>query len=205
MTRRAERDAAYAEFVSARQGHFRRVAYALCGDWDRAEDLLQVALVKLYLAWPRVRRTGSEDAYLRRIERTTRILAKEGIWVLLDFHQDLYHERFQGEGAPTWAVQDDGLPAEPQLGFPANYFVMPGLNRAFDNFWANSPGPGGVGLQDRYAAAWAHVAAYFSGTRRCSVSTCSTSRGPAPAGRRAPTRSAARSSTRGCRRSASVA
>ena len=38
--------------------------------------------------------------------------------MLLDFHQDLFHERFQGEGAPDWAVQDDGLPAEPQLGFP---------------------------------------------------------------------------------------
>ena len=122
--------------------------------------------VRLGLIWAAVEPQPGvyDDAYLGRIERTTRILAKEGIWVLLDFHQDLYHERFQGEGAPTWAVQDDGLPAEPQLGFPANYFVMPGLNRAFDNFWANSPGPGGVGLQERYAAAWAHVAAYFSKT-----------------------------------------
>ena len=29
----------------------------------------------------------------------------------------------------------------------------------------NSPGPGGVGLQDRYAAAWAHVARRFAGNR----------------------------------------
>ena len=122
--------------------------------------------VRLGLIWRAVEPQPGryDDAYVARIERTTRILAKEGIWVLLDFHQDLFHERFQGEGAPTWAVQDDGLPAEPQLGFPNNYFVMPGLNRAFDNFWANSPGPGGVGLQDRYAAAWAHVAAYFRKT-----------------------------------------
>ncbi|HEV3129313.1 MAG TPA: cellulase family glycosylhydrolase, partial [Solirubrobacteraceae bacterium] len=32
-------------------------------------------------------------------------------------------------------------------------------------FWANSPGPGGVGLQDRYAAAWRDVAARFAGNR----------------------------------------
>jgi endoglycosylceramidase len=63
-------------------------------------------------------------------------------------------------------VQDDGLPAQPQAGFPANYFGMPALNRAFDHFWADDPGPGGVGLQERYAAAWAHVAAYFSRTPR---------------------------------------
>ncbi len=43
------------------------MAYALCGDWHRADDLVQAALVKLYVAWPKVRRTGSEDAYLRTI------------------------------------------------------------------------------------------------------------------------------------------
>jgi endoglycosylceramidase len=58
-------------------------------------------------------------------------------------------------------VQDGGLPAEPKLGFPANYFGMPAVSVAFDSFWANRPGPGGVGLQDRYAAAWRHVASRF--------------------------------------------
>ncbi len=124
--------------------------------------------VRLGLIWKAVEPEPGQydDAYLARIRRTTEILAEEGIWTMLDFHQDLYHERFQGEGAPDWAVQDDGLPAEPQAGFPNNYFGMPALNRAFDHFWANDPGPGGVGLQDRYAAAWAHVASYFSGTPR---------------------------------------
>jgi endoglycosylceramidase len=102
-----------------------------------------------------------DDAYIERIRETARALARERIWFQLDFHQDLYNERFEGEGWPEWAVYDDGLPAEPKLGFPANYFSMPGLIRAFDNFWANVEGPGGVGLQDRYAAAWRHVAAGF--------------------------------------------
>jgi endoglycosylceramidase len=39
---------------------------------------------------------------------------------------------------------------------------MPALQHAFDHLWANSPGPGGVGLGDRYAAAWGHVAAKFA-------------------------------------------
>jgi RNA polymerase sigma-70 factor (sigma-E family) len=64
---RTERESAYVDYVTARRDHLRRVAYALCGDWHRADDLLQTALVKLYVAWPRVRRTGSEDAYVRRI------------------------------------------------------------------------------------------------------------------------------------------
>lgn len=124
--------------------------------------------VRLGLIWKAVEPEPGvyDDAYLARIRRTARILAAEGIWTLLDFHQDLYHERFQGEGAPDWAVLDGGLPAQPQLGFPFNYFAMPALSVAFDSFWDNAEGPGGVGLQDRYAAAWAHTAAYFRGVPR---------------------------------------
>jgi RNA polymerase sigma-70 factor (sigma-E family) len=65
--RSADRDAAYTEFVRARQTHLRRIAYAVCGDWHRADDLLQTALVKLYVAWPRLHRDGREEAYVRTI------------------------------------------------------------------------------------------------------------------------------------------
>ncbi len=68
---------------------------------------------------------------------------------------------------------DDGLPAEPLAGFPGTYITSPGLNRAFDNFWANDAGPGGVGLQGRYAAAWARVAAELRRrSAACSATTC---------------------------------
>ena len=65
--RQAERDAAFSDFVASRQAHLRRVAYALCGDWHTADDLVQTALVKLYVAWPRVERRGTEEAYVRQI------------------------------------------------------------------------------------------------------------------------------------------
>ena len=60
-------DAAFSDFVAARQTHLRRIAYALCGDWHRADDLLQTALTKLYVAWPRIRHEGGEEAYCRQI------------------------------------------------------------------------------------------------------------------------------------------
>ena len=60
-------DAAFSDFVAARQAHLRRIAYALCGDWHRAEDLLQTSLTKLYVAWPRIRHEGGEEAYVRQI------------------------------------------------------------------------------------------------------------------------------------------
>lgn len=102
-----------------------------------------------------------DDAYLDRIAKTVRTLGRHGIVSLLDFHQDMYNERFQGEGWPDWAVLDDGLPAEPKQGFPTNYLVMPALQRAYDNFFANAEGPGGVGILDRYVAAVRHVAERF--------------------------------------------
>jgi endoglycosylceramidase len=104
-----------------------------------------------------------DDSYLARIEALQQMLARHRIFTQLDFHQDLYNERFSGEGFPDWAVMDDGVPAEPLTGFPGSYLSSPGLNRAFDNFWANRPAPDGVGLQDHYAAAWRHVAQRFEG------------------------------------------
>ena len=65
--RRAERDATFSEYVVSRQDRLRRVAYAICGDWHQADELLQTAFTKLYVAWPRMHRTGGEDAYVRRI------------------------------------------------------------------------------------------------------------------------------------------
>ena len=60
-------DASYVEFVAASQDRLRRIAYAVCSDDSRAEDVLQEALVKLYLAWPRVRVQGAEEAFVRRL------------------------------------------------------------------------------------------------------------------------------------------
>ncbi len=65
--RAEQRDREYVDFVTARQAHLRRIAYAVCGDWHRADDLLQTALTKLYVAWPRLRRDGREEAYVRQI------------------------------------------------------------------------------------------------------------------------------------------
>jgi len=69
----AERDAAFSEFVHGRRPHLRRVAYAICGDWHRADDLVQTALVKLYVAWPRLHSEGREEAYVRTIIVRTNI------------------------------------------------------------------------------------------------------------------------------------
>jgi DNA-directed RNA polymerase specialized sigma24 family protein len=43
------RDAEYTEYVAARLSSLRRLAGVLCGDWQRADDLVQATLTKLYV------------------------------------------------------------------------------------------------------------------------------------------------------------
>jgi endoglycosylceramidase len=101
-------------------------------------------------------------SYLRSIARTVAVLGRHGIVSLLDFHQDAYSERFDGEGFPSWAVDDGGLPLLPQgNNWAVNEQSMPAVWKAYSEFWADAAGPGGVGLQQRYAAAWRFVARWF--------------------------------------------
>ncbi len=44
-----------------------RPAYYLAGDWHEAQDLVQAALVKMYLAWPRLAADVDRHLYVRKI------------------------------------------------------------------------------------------------------------------------------------------
>jgi RNA polymerase sigma-70 factor (sigma-E family) len=61
------RDADFTSYMEARKASLLRTAYLLTGDRHSAEDLVQVSLAKLYLAWDRVQDRGSIDGYVRRI------------------------------------------------------------------------------------------------------------------------------------------
>ena len=57
----------FVEFVQAASGSLRGTAYLICGDWHRADDVVQDALHKLYLGWPRISRADNVFAYARRM------------------------------------------------------------------------------------------------------------------------------------------
>lgn len=62
------RDEEFSAFVRDRRHELLRSACLLtAGDTHLAEDLVQTALARLYLAWPKVRRDGSMTAYTWRI------------------------------------------------------------------------------------------------------------------------------------------
>ncbi len=63
MRRRDE--AAFRAFVVEKQTMLRRRAYLLCGNWADGDELVQEALARVYVAWPRIG-AGAETAYTRR-------------------------------------------------------------------------------------------------------------------------------------------
>jgi RNA polymerase sigma-70 factor (sigma-E family) len=61
-----ERDEEYRAYVVARRASLVRTAtFLACGDHHVAEDLVQTALMRMYVAWPRVRK-DTVDAYARK-------------------------------------------------------------------------------------------------------------------------------------------
>ncbi|MER7250490.1 SigE family RNA polymerase sigma factor [Kribbella sp. NPDC000426] len=62
----SDQDAEFEAYFAARSDAMRGTAYLLCGDWHRAEDLVQQTFTKIYLAWRRIQRHGAMDSYTRQ-------------------------------------------------------------------------------------------------------------------------------------------
>jgi len=60
-------ETAFRLFATTHRPALRQAAFLLCGDWHKADDLVQTALVKLYVAWPRVRDGRPPLAYAHQI------------------------------------------------------------------------------------------------------------------------------------------
>jgi RNA polymerase sigma-70 factor (sigma-E family) len=109
--------AQFAAFVSSRGPALQRTAYLLTGDWGLAEDLLQTALAKSYLAWNRIRHEDPEG-YVRK--------------VLANTHATWWRRKWRGETPtaelPEGAHDDHG--AEDRLALGAALARLPRRQRA---------------------------------------------------------------------------
>lgn len=66
-------DPEFRDYVTARGRALLRTAYLLTGNLADAEDLVQAALAKTYLAWDRIEDRGALDGYVRRAMVNTHI------------------------------------------------------------------------------------------------------------------------------------
>ncbi|MGW3233139.1 SigE family RNA polymerase sigma factor [Kitasatospora sp. NPDC001095] len=74
------RDVEFTDYVASRSGWLRKVAYLLCGDWHRADDLVQECATKLYVNWSRAGRVENLDGYARRVLVNTFLAEQRTSW-----------------------------------------------------------------------------------------------------------------------------
>ncbi|MFD0901674.1 SigE family RNA polymerase sigma factor [Actinomadura sediminis] len=77
---RSARDDEFTAYVTARTPWLRRVAYLLCQDWHRADDLVQTAVTRLYVNWRRASRADNLDGYARTVLVRGYLAEQRGGW-----------------------------------------------------------------------------------------------------------------------------
>jgi hypothetical protein len=116
--------------------------------------------VRLTFSWEALESVrGTFDAeYLRRYRLLLDAAQKADLYVIVDFHQDVFHAAFCGDGFPEWALGNitHGAPHY-DCSFP--FWSLPyfdpasTVSQAFDRLWSNTDG-----LLDAFEATWRHVA-----------------------------------------------
>lgn len=110
-----DRDREYVEFVEAASVSLRRTAYLVCGDWHRADDVVQDALYKLYLSWSKVDRSGNPLAYARRTVVNAALDSGRRPWRREVPTGQILERRTHGDLAVNQADRDEVLAALARL------------------------------------------------------------------------------------------
>jgi endoglycosylceramidase len=133
--------------------------------------------VRLLLSWSRVEPEPGryDERYLDEIGAAVEVLARNGIYSILDMHQDAWSATLAArpdencppflapaigwDGAPAWATFDEGKPRCVPGGFRD---LTDAVISSWRAFFRDAEGPGGIGIRTRYARMWGHVAERFA-------------------------------------------
>lgn len=77
---REDDDTRFRAFAAEQAVPLRRCAYLFCGDWYLAEDLMQLTLIKIYRAWPRIQQHDLAGRYARKVLLRTWLDEKRRPW-----------------------------------------------------------------------------------------------------------------------------
>lgn len=120
-------------------------------------------VIRLGLTWACVEPEPEayNEVYLGGYRDTVLRCAKYGIYVLVDFHQDLFSAYcYCGDGAPAWACRNPAFGRKQKLIWAEGYFFSHSVQASFDAFWRNEP-VRGRGLRDRYCDMLAHTVRFL--------------------------------------------
>ncbi|WP_328323441.1 SigE family RNA polymerase sigma factor [Kribbella sp. NBC_00382] len=101
----SDRDAAFEAYFAARSGAMRGTAYLLCGDWHRAEDLVQQTFTKIYLGWRRIERREAMDNYTRQTLVRTFLSERRRAW----FRHESVGSPHSDQAAPSADLAEERL------------------------------------------------------------------------------------------------
>jgi RNA polymerase sigma-70 factor (sigma-E family) len=73
-------DEEFTEYVRSKSQWLCKIAYLLCQDPHRADDLVQTSITKLYVNWRRARQVNHLDAYARTILVNTFLTEQRSGW-----------------------------------------------------------------------------------------------------------------------------
>ena len=100
------------------------------------------------------------DRYLTHLKQTVDLLGRYHIFTILDMHQDVYNQAFDGEGAPSWAVCTNHVAMTDPPGRWSGEYSTTAARVAFGHFWNNDVRGD---LQGQYDQVWGYVAKAFRG------------------------------------------
>jgi endoglycosylceramidase len=130
---------------------------------DATDELLEAGhrrgfnFLRLSIYWDQFEPTTKgtyDEAYLDAIGAAVDRAAAHGIYVVLDFHQDVYGKKYGGAGIPAWATNDEGLPFTKQDVWLLNY-LQPAVQAAWEHLYEDAD------IRAAQAASWAFVAKRF--------------------------------------------
>jgi endoglycosylceramidase len=154
----------------------------------RLFDKLNLNVIRLGISWaacqPRRGPDGFDLEYLARLRQLVKKSEEYGLYVIIEYHQDLYAEKFTGDGAPSWAISKDWntLPFPMPIsgwkraeyddllgpdGAPTNmnytdswgfHYVSDAVIRSFWGLYTNYDG-----IQDEFIGFWGKLAETFAG------------------------------------------
>lgn len=100
----SESDDAFRRFAADSAVRLGRLAYLLCGDRHFAEDLVQICLVRMYRAWPRIWPLDAPVSYARKVMLRCWLNEQRKPWRRSELHDGTVPDQPDDSADPIHAI-----------------------------------------------------------------------------------------------------
>jgi endoglycosylceramidase len=117
-------------------------------------------VLRVPFSWDAMEPTPGEDdeEWLARYDALLDGAAERGLFTIVDFHQDVYSERYCGDGFPIWASEGGEDPHHDCHDWFKAYLIDSDAKQAWDEFWSDS-----TGIKTAFREMWTRMAERHQG------------------------------------------